>query len=155
MRLQLQADQDTLTQNNSAGAYVIVQGPPKILVVEGTPGEGKYLVDALRAMAPEQRAPSSSPLQGERALTPSPLVGEGRGEGSHDDRPRSGAPPLTFPSLRDGPFPLPQGERGFVQARAAALTSRPKSCRRTLSSGTLTMDSSLSASGSSAFAMSM
>src|SRR5215468_4687167 len=50
LRVQLQTDQDTLAQNNSAGAYVIVQGPPKVLVVEGTPGEGKYLVDALRAM---------------------------------------------------------------------------------------------------------
>jgi Mg-chelatase subunit ChlD len=48
LRLQLQADQDTLLQNNSAGAYVIVQGPPRILVVEGSPGEGQFLVDALR-----------------------------------------------------------------------------------------------------------
>jgi Mg-chelatase subunit ChlD len=50
LRVQLQADADTLVQNNSAGAYVIVQGPPKVLVVEGTPGEGRFLVDALRAM---------------------------------------------------------------------------------------------------------
>ncbi|MBV9324896.1 MAG: VWA domain-containing protein [Chloroflexi bacterium] len=50
LRVQLQTDQDTLAQNNSAGAYVIVQGPPKVLVVEGTPGEGQYLTDALRAM---------------------------------------------------------------------------------------------------------
>jgi Mg-chelatase subunit ChlD len=50
LRLQLQADQDTQVQNNSAGAYVIVQGPPRVLVVEGTPGEGRFLVDALRAM---------------------------------------------------------------------------------------------------------
>jgi Mg-chelatase subunit ChlD len=50
LRLQLQADQDTLAQNNSAGAYVIVQGPPRVLVIEGTPGEGQYLVDALRTM---------------------------------------------------------------------------------------------------------
>ena len=49
LRVQLQADQDTVVQNNAAGAYVIVQGPPRILVVEGTPGDGKYLVDALRA----------------------------------------------------------------------------------------------------------
>jgi von Willebrand factor type A domain/Putative glutamine amidotransferase len=48
LRLQLQTDQDTLAQNNSAGAYVIVQGPPKVLVIEGSPGESKYLVDALR-----------------------------------------------------------------------------------------------------------
>ncbi len=50
LRVQLQTAQDTLAQNNSAGAYVIVQGPPKVLVVEGTPGEGKYLADALRTM---------------------------------------------------------------------------------------------------------
>ncbi|MBV9582690.1 MAG: VWA domain-containing protein [Chloroflexi bacterium] len=50
LRVQLQADQDTLAQNNSAGAYVIVQGPPRVLVVEGTSGEGSYLTDALRAM---------------------------------------------------------------------------------------------------------
>src|SRR6266446_5927841 len=50
LRLQLQADQDTQVQNNSAGAYVIVQGPPRVLVVEGSPGEGRFLVDALRAM---------------------------------------------------------------------------------------------------------
>ena len=50
LRVQLQADADTLVQNNSGGAYVIVQGPPRVLVVEGTPGEGRFLVDALRAM---------------------------------------------------------------------------------------------------------
>jgi Mg-chelatase subunit ChlD len=50
LRLQLQADQDTLMQNNSAGAYVIVQGPPRVLVVEGTPGEGRFLIDALRTL---------------------------------------------------------------------------------------------------------
>ncbi len=48
LRVQLEADQDTLVQNNSAGAYVIVQGPPRVLIVEGTPGEGRYLADALR-----------------------------------------------------------------------------------------------------------
>src|SRR5438132_778823 len=50
LRLQLQTDEDTQVQNNSAGAYVIVQGPPRVLVVEGSPGEGRFLVDALRAM---------------------------------------------------------------------------------------------------------
>ena len=49
LRLQMQAASDTLVQTNSAGAYVIVQGPPKVLVVEGTPGEGQFLADALRA----------------------------------------------------------------------------------------------------------
>src|SRR5438552_1243301 len=50
LRLQLQPDQDTQVQNNSAGAYVIVQGPPRVLVVEGSPNEGRFLVDALRTM---------------------------------------------------------------------------------------------------------
>ncbi|MBV9324602.1 MAG: VWA domain-containing protein [Chloroflexi bacterium] len=50
LRVQLQVDQDTLAQNKTAGTYVIVEGPPKVLVVEGTPGDGKYLTDALRAM---------------------------------------------------------------------------------------------------------
>src|SRR5438309_1172655 len=50
LRLQLQPDQDTQVQNNSAGAYVIVQGPPRVLVVEGSPDEGRFLVDALRTM---------------------------------------------------------------------------------------------------------
>jgi uncharacterized membrane protein len=50
IRLQLQSDRDTLPQNNSAGAYVIVQGPPRVLVIEGTPDEGRYLIDALRTM---------------------------------------------------------------------------------------------------------
>jgi Mg-chelatase subunit ChlD len=49
LRVQVQADEDSLTQNNSAGAYVIVQGPPRVLIVEGAPGEGSYLADALRA----------------------------------------------------------------------------------------------------------
>jgi Ca-activated chloride channel family protein len=49
LRLQLEADSDTLPQNNTAGAYVVVSGAPRILVVEGTPGEGQYLADALRA----------------------------------------------------------------------------------------------------------
>jgi Mg-chelatase subunit ChlD len=49
LRVQVQADEDTLTENNSAGAYVIVQGPPRVLIVERTPGEGSYLANALRA----------------------------------------------------------------------------------------------------------
>ena len=49
LQVQVRADQDTLVQNNSAAAYVIVQGPPRVLIVEGSPGEGKYLADALHA----------------------------------------------------------------------------------------------------------
>ncbi len=55
-------------------------------------------------------------------IFPSPLVGEGQGEGSgarlriHDSSPPAGGRPLTLPSLRDGPLPLPQGERGLESA---------------------------------------
>ncbi len=49
LRLQLEASSDTLPQNNNAGAYVVVNGAPKILVVEGTQGDGQYLADALRS----------------------------------------------------------------------------------------------------------
>jgi len=71
LRLQLQADADTLVQNNSAGAYVIVQGPPKVLVVEGTPGEGRFLVDALRAMglAVDVTGPDGAALDAAGLLT--------------------------------------------------------------------------------------
>jgi Mg-chelatase subunit ChlD/uncharacterized membrane protein len=70
LRVQLQTDQDTLAQNNSAGAYVIVQGPPKVLVVEGTPGEGQYLTDALRAMGlqVDVTAPDGGALDGSDLL---------------------------------------------------------------------------------------
>ena len=47
--LQLEADADTLAQNNTGGAYVVVSGPPSVLVVEGAPGDGQFLTDALRA----------------------------------------------------------------------------------------------------------
>jgi Mg-chelatase subunit ChlD len=49
LRLQVEARDDTLAQNNSAGALIVVSGPPSVLIVEGTPGEGQYLADALRA----------------------------------------------------------------------------------------------------------
>jgi len=48
LRLQLEADQDTLPQNNTAGAYVVVSGSPRVLIVESAPGEGQFLADALR-----------------------------------------------------------------------------------------------------------
>jgi Mg-chelatase subunit ChlD len=71
LRLQLQADEDTQVQNNSAGAYVIVQGPPRVLVVEGSPGEGRFLVDALRAMGllVDTTAPDGSALDAQSLLS--------------------------------------------------------------------------------------
>jgi Mg-chelatase subunit ChlD/uncharacterized membrane protein len=64
LRIQVEADADTLTQNNSAGALVIVTGPPSVLVVEGTPGEGQFLTDALRSsgLSVDVGSPLSAPL---------------------------------------------------------------------------------------------
>jgi Ca-activated chloride channel homolog len=64
LRLQVEADADTLSQNNSAGALVVVTGPPSVLVVEGTPGESQFLVDALKTsgLNVEQQSPLSAPL---------------------------------------------------------------------------------------------
>jgi hypothetical protein len=49
VRLQIEPSIDTLAQNNSAGAVVVVSGPPAILIAQGTAGDGKFLADALRA----------------------------------------------------------------------------------------------------------
>jgi len=64
LRLQVEADADTLSQNNSAGALVVVTGPPSVLVVEGTTGESQFLVDALKTsgLKVEQQSPLSAPL---------------------------------------------------------------------------------------------
>ena len=64
LRLQVEADADTLSQNNSAGALVVVTGPPSVLVVEGTPGESQFLVDALKTsgLNVEQQSPLSAQL---------------------------------------------------------------------------------------------
>jgi hypothetical protein len=48
-RAQILPDADTRLQNNAASAFTIVHGPPKVLIVEGTPGEGNSLVKALQA----------------------------------------------------------------------------------------------------------
>src|SRR2546421_315993 len=48
-RLTLEATQDTILANNEAAAFVNVQGPPHVLVIEGQVGEGQNIVAALRA----------------------------------------------------------------------------------------------------------
>lgn len=48
-RVTLEAAQDTILANNEASAFVNVQGPPHVLVIEGTPGEGHNIVSALQA----------------------------------------------------------------------------------------------------------
>lgn len=48
-RAQLIPESDTRLQNNEAGAFTVVHGPPTILLVEGEPGAGENLVQALQA----------------------------------------------------------------------------------------------------------
>lgn len=45
----LECGQDTRVQNNTALAYTMVKGKPKVLYVEGVPGQSKYLAEALKA----------------------------------------------------------------------------------------------------------
>lgn len=62
-RAQIIPDADNRLQNNEASAFTIVHGPPNILIVEGEPGEGQNLADALEAaqMNVEQISPSQLP----------------------------------------------------------------------------------------------
>src|SRR5918912_287662 len=64
LRLQIEPDQDTIIQNNTAGALVVVTGPPSVLVVEGSSGEGQYLADALKSsgLKVDLGSPVSAPL---------------------------------------------------------------------------------------------
>ncbi len=48
-RVTLDAPQDTILQNNEAAVFVNVQGPPRVLVVEGRQGDGANIVSALKA----------------------------------------------------------------------------------------------------------
>ncbi len=48
-RITLEAPLDTISQNNEAAAFINVQGPPNVLVVEGQPGSGHNIVTALQA----------------------------------------------------------------------------------------------------------
>ncbi|GAB4539312.1 MAG: VWA domain-containing protein [Anaerolineae bacterium] len=46
---QIVPDADTRLQNNRASAFTVIHGPPQVLLVEGQPGEGSNLAQALRA----------------------------------------------------------------------------------------------------------
>jgi uncharacterized membrane protein len=48
-RVTMEAGADTIAQNNEAATYVNVQGPPRVLVVEGKPGSGQNIIAALKA----------------------------------------------------------------------------------------------------------
>jgi Mg-chelatase subunit ChlD len=52
-RAELIAAGDSLPQNNVAAGFIVVQGPPRILLIEGKAGEAKHLAAALRASGME------------------------------------------------------------------------------------------------------
>ena len=66
-RAQIIPDDDTRLQNNEASAFTVVHGPPHVLIVEGSPGEGDNLAEALRAaeaevtLLPPERMPTTLP----------------------------------------------------------------------------------------------
>lgn len=63
VKASIQADQDTLAQNNEARAVVEIQGPPRILVAEEREGEGSTIAAALSSagMKVETRAATDLP----------------------------------------------------------------------------------------------
>ncbi len=48
-RLTLDAPHDTISQNNEAAAFINVQGPPQVLIIEGSPNAGHNIAAALQA----------------------------------------------------------------------------------------------------------
>jgi Mg-chelatase subunit ChlD len=46
-RAQIVPDVDTRLQNNEANAFTVVHGPPRVLLVEGQPGESENMISAL------------------------------------------------------------------------------------------------------------
>ncbi len=62
---ELQAANDTLPQNNVASAFTIVQGPPRVLVVENTAGDSDNLLAALNAAHIESEKATPSALTGD------------------------------------------------------------------------------------------
>src|SRR5579884_1892221 len=48
-RVQVEPSTDTIPENNEGTAFTSVTGKPRVLLVEGTAGEAKFLADALKA----------------------------------------------------------------------------------------------------------
>lgn len=61
---ELAAGNDTLQQNNTAASFTLVQGPPRVLVVENTAGEAENLVKALASaqVIAERVPPAAVPV---------------------------------------------------------------------------------------------
>ncbi len=68
LRATVTSDSDTLAENNTQAAVVQVQGPPRVLVVEGRPGEASAVVSALSStgMLVESRPAADLPADMEQ-----------------------------------------------------------------------------------------
>lgn len=64
---ELQSAGDTLLQNNTAAAFTVVYGPPRLLVVENTPGDADNLMVALKSANIEAERISPVELPGDLA----------------------------------------------------------------------------------------
>src|SRR5207302_6184774 len=67
LRATVSASSDTLADNNALSSVVQVQGPPRVMVVEGRSGEAAAIVGALSSggMEVETHPPSDVPTQPE------------------------------------------------------------------------------------------
>jgi Ca-activated chloride channel family protein len=70
-RAELSADRDSVAQNDSGAALVVIGGPPKVVVLEGGPDEGTAVARALseRGFAVDMRPASLFPAGEELAAT--------------------------------------------------------------------------------------
>lgn len=64
----LQAANDTLLQNNTASAFTMVYGPPRVLVIENTTGDADNLLAALASSHIEANRIAPAELPGDLAL---------------------------------------------------------------------------------------
>ncbi|MGH7425503.1 MAG: VWA domain-containing protein, partial [Candidatus Methylomirabilales bacterium] len=70
-RVEVSAEKDSVPQNDSGAALVLVSGPPKAVILEGAPDEGRSLAQALaaRGLSVELRPVSGFPSGEELAAT--------------------------------------------------------------------------------------
>jgi Mg-chelatase subunit ChlD len=64
-KAQLEATDDTFPQNNEGGSYTVVSGRPTVLIVEGDPGEARFLSEALNAagLQTDVKGPTEAPSE--------------------------------------------------------------------------------------------
>jgi hypothetical protein len=107
LKAQLDPPQDTYSENNTSAALIQVLGPPKVLVVEGSKGEGANVAGALTAasLTPQVTSPGAVPdtLAGLAAYQAVALV----------NLPASALTPVQMQTLQSGVRDLGLGLTAF------------------------------------------